>query len=263
MTRLASPVGLVLVLVAHQAGQLVGRATQSWWVLWLGYVLAAGLAAKRLTTAAAWALVALGAAQCWLLFPRTANHAYLGVILSLMLALEAEALVGFLTAIVFFWSGVQKLAHGYWFDGQMLGWLVVTRPDVAATVRPFLDEATLSRLAEVRVDVEQSGPLSLAWPWRLVSNAVWLIALLAPVAWPMPKVRRHAGGVVLVVVWGIQCIAHEFEFGLLLTLCALVSAPPKARQVGLLAVLAGVGSLALARLGVLPVLPAFREAVGQ
>lgn len=240
---------LAVALAAHQAGQLLGRAELSRWPFFVAYAAVVPLFVWR-RPLALWALVALSAAQCLATFPRTANHAFLAVFALALLALREEA--GWLTlaAIAFSWGGAQKLVHGLWFDGQVLGWLIAHRTDVSAQLRPFISDETAAHLT--------AGRYVLPGVWLAISNAVWVTELAAPA---VLLSRRHAWWLLLAGTWAVQAVAHEWEFALLLSLLALGGAPPRARAIGCGCVIGGVAVLALARLGVLPVPYAFLPTV--
>jgi hypothetical protein len=236
----------------HQAGQSLAVASPG-----------ALLAAHLVTVPLAWwrprlamGLVAgLGALQCTLAFPRTGNHLFLGVIVSLVLALldpareeerrlRTDALLA-MALLVFAWSGVHKLIHGLWFRGETLAWLAVSRADVGAVLRPLLSEGVAAGLGASSRVVEGSGPFRLSGGWVVVSNAVWLSELGVVGLWH-PRLRSLAPWALLGLAWTVQLIAHEWEFALLLT-TMLLPAGSRLRGVAALAVVA----LALIRLGVI------------
>lgn len=237
----------------HQAGQSLGVTPPG-----------ALLAAHLVTVPLAWfrprvamALVAaLGVVQCVLAFPRTGNHLFLGVVVSLLLALidharpeerhlRSDALLA-IVILVFAWSGVHKVLHGLWFRGETLAWLATSRGDVAAVLRPFLSDELAAELGAASRVNDGSGPFRLRGAWLLVSNAVWLGELLVLGLWH-PRLRAHAPKLLLGLAWAVQLVAHEWEFALLLT-TMLLPAASRLRWVAALAVIA----LALLRLGVVP-----------
>jgi hypothetical protein len=214
---------LATVHALHQAGQSLSVAPP-------GPLLAVHLVMVPLSwwrPRAAMAVVALlGLVQCGLAFPRTGNHLMLGVVVSLVLALLDErdpeetslrrASFLALVLIVFVWSGVHKVWHGLWFRGETLAWLSVSRGDVGALLRPFFSDGLAQRLASLSRTDEGSGPFRLEGAWLLVSNAVWLGELGAAAFWHR-RLRPLAAPVLLVMVWLVQFVAHEWEFALLLT----------------------------------------------
>lgn len=238
---------LASVHALHQAAQVLGQPTTSP-VLVALHVVSLPLATWR-PRVAMWLVAALGVAQAALAFPRTGNHVFLGVVVSLLIALadddeRSDALLS-LVLLSFVWSGVHKLVHGLWFRGETLAWLLVSRADVAAVLRPFLSDADATRLGALSRTVEGSGPFVLTGAWLVVSNAVWLGELAMGALW-WRGLRRFARPVALVVVWAVQLVAHEWEFALLLTNMLVTS-----RRARCLVAL-GVVVLAAVRVGFIP-----------
>lgn len=244
---------LAAVHALHQAGQSLGVTPPG--VLLAAHLVTVPLAWVR--PRVAMGLVAgLGIVQCALAFPRTGNHLFLGVVVSLLLALidhtrdeerrlRSDALLA-MVILVFAWSGVHKLLHGLWFRGETLAWLASSRADVAAVLRPFMSDDLAAELGAASRATEGSGPFRLRGGWVLVSNAVWLGELLVLGLWH-PRLRALAPKLLLGLAWVVQLVAHEWEFALLLT-TMLLPAPSRLRWVAAL----GVILLALMRLGVVP-----------
>lgn len=258
---------LVLVLVVATEYWL--RAVPKWGQLapaYLGHLVAASLlclAALR----TAWRRVALGALAAshavlvWHEFPAAGNHAYLEAIFLLLAALlavdvedEATTYAGAvrcLVVVVFFWSGVQKLVHGYWFDGQYLAFSLDS-----AGFRPVLgmlipsDE--LARLATYRGEVGDGPYVVRSLPLRLVSNGTWLVELLlAPLLlWRRTRTVAALAGIVLVAA--IEVGARELFFGLVFANAILLFLPGTVHRRLVIPVAALLALMALSRLGVLP-----------
>lgn len=244
------PGGLRLLHALHQSAQSLAVAPP-------GLLLAAHLVSIPVTV---WrprlgmgVVAVLGVLQCALAWPRTGNHLFLGVVVSVVLALldeadaederlQRNALLG-LVLIAFGWSGAHKLLHGLWFQGETLAWLVASRGDVAAVLRPFLSEDSVARLSGASRLLEGGGPFKLDGAWVLVSNAVWVSELAVLGLWHA-RLRRHAGVVLLAATWAVQAVAHEWEFALLLSNVLL---PTRSRWRWLVA--GGVVLLALVRRG--------------
>ncbi|MDX2008585.1 MAG: hypothetical protein SFW67_00260 [Myxococcaceae bacterium] len=171
-------------------------------------------------------LVAIGAT-----FPVTANHVFLGTVASLLLALldarqadEARQLQRSLVALVLlalFHGGLAKLAHGAWFRGQTLAWLTMVRLDVRAALAPFLPAETLARLSAL-VPAPGAGPFELSGPLVLVSNVVWVLELVAPLALLGCSPLAHRARWLLPgLALSLQLVAHEWTFALLLVTLGL------------------------------------------
>jgi len=242
---------LATVHAIHQAGQSLAIASAG--PLTWAHVLTVPLAWWKPRGAMA-VVACLGAVQCALAWPRTGNHLFLGVVVSVVLALldetpeeqhlRGESLLALgVTAVG--WGGVHKLVHGLWFRGETLAWLAVSRADVGAVMRPLLSDEVSQRLGGLSRSEPGSGPFRLEGLWVVVSNAVWVGELAAVGLWHR-RLRRFAPAALLTMVWLVQLIAHEWEFALLLTNMIL---PPRSKARWL--IVAGVLTLALARLGVL------------
>jgi hypothetical protein len=249
--------GVATVHAVHQAAQLAGRSDVfPMWLVAL-HVLTLPVAVVRPRLAMA-AVAMLGIVQCAAMFPVTATHLYLGVVVSLLLGLldpedpldvaqlRKSALA--LPLIVFAWSGLQKAIHGYWFSGELLAWTMVARDDVAWVVRPLLDDGTAVHLGALKRDVEGSGPFRLQGLWALASNGVWLAELGSPLLALWARLRAQLWAWLLLGTWMIQLVAHEWQFALLFTNLLLCAAPPKAQRVGRALTLAGLGLLLFAHL---------------
>lgn len=241
----------------HQAVQLGARPDAFTPVLAGVHAATVALALWRPRVAMA-LVAALGLLECVHAFPRTATHQYLGVVVSLLLVLlldddaELKRAALALPLIVFAWSGVQKLVHGYWLDGQLLAWMMTGRNDVAVVARPLLDDAVAQTLGALPRDVEGSGPFRLSGAWVLASNGVWLIELVSPLSL---LARRHAWWLLLALTWGIQLVAHEWQFALLFSNLLLCAGPPRVQVPARAVLIAALLVLALARLLGLGLMP--------
>jgi hypothetical protein len=259
--------GFVVTHALHQAGQALALGLAG---LPEGLLVAAHLgvcfSVWRGVARARVALAVLSGLACALTFPTTSNHAWLGVVVSLALALsrpeededahEARALLWSLPLLALFWAGVQKAAHGYWTQGQFLAHAAVLRADVAAALAPLVDDETLRALRAQNRLLEGAGPFVLPGAaWRLASPAAWLSEVGLPLLAFSRRLGRHLWALALVVVWGLQALAHEWEFALLMTNLLSLGASAQVGRSLRWAVAAGVVLLALARLGVVPVSP--------
>lgn len=237
----------------HQLGQ--GLAEVGWWPLLTLQAVGVGLAVWRVRVGLAVVAVA-GAASCLELFPTTANHQYLGVIASLFFVLldaskadERRQLTASLVALPLLalaWGGVTKVLHGAWFDGEALAWLAVGRVDVRLALEPFLSADEFSRVSSVTY-APGAGPLTLSGPLRVFGNVVWLVELLVPAAVVLfPPARARAWWLLVGLSLGIQYVAHEWVFCLLLVNLCLVVAPPRVGRLGRVGVMVAVMLVALA-----------------
>lgn len=197
----------------------------------------------------------------WSEFPASGNHAYLELYVCLLAALlrpddpgeaqlELRAL-RWLAVIVLFFSGVQKLAHGYWLDGQYLAFALGSET-YRAMLGWLLPDAELARLARLRGEIGD-GPYHVASPALLVlSNATWIAEIVLAPALVWVRTRAAAMVAALLLLLGIELVAREVFFGLVFASMILLFArrdlqTPARAVVALLVLL-----LFLSRLGVLP-----------
>ena len=159
-------------------------------------------------------------------FPSVANHSYLELLL-LFLYLwtgsskteERELFLQacrWLTVIIFFYSGVQKVWYGEYFDGRYLAYLA-GNADRSRTAFEFLippDE--MARLINYRRDVG-SGPFLIdSAVFKVVSNSAWIseiaLSLFLLFRWTWPLAVACA----IFTMFIIEFIAREFIFGILI-----------------------------------------------
>jgi len=159
-------------------------------------------------------------------FPLVSNHSYLeGILLSLYLWIDSSRLeerelflqaCRWLTVIIFFYSGVQKLWYGEYFDGRYLAYLSTIAPRTRAGFELFVSSEELSRLVSYGTQAG-SGPFIInSTIFKVISNSAWIseimlgLLLLWRRVWPLAFVF----GVFTVFV--IEFIAREFIFGVLM-----------------------------------------------
>lgn len=192
-------------------------------------------------------------------FPVTANHVFLGAVGSLLLALldarnadEARQLQRSLVTLVLlalFHGGVAKLAHGAWFQGQTLAWLTMTRLDVRAALAPFLGADELGRLTALTPAVG-AGPFVLSGPLVVVSNLVWVVELVvAPALLGVAPLAHRARWLLTGLSLGLQLVAHEWTFALLLVTLGLPLWTERERPRVAIVTMSLAGLLLLAQLG--------------
>lgn len=156
-------------------------------------------------------------------FPGAGNHAYLEVLLCALVALfdendEEEQIlllrsVRWIVCVILFASGLQKLMHGYWFDGQQLAyslWIPSFRP----VLEPLLPATEFARLSSFSGNVGE-GPYGVASPaFLLASNAVYAteLGLVPLLVFARTRVFAVVAGLVMLLV--IEAGAREIFFGL-------------------------------------------------
>jgi hypothetical protein len=232
---------------------------------WITLSLVSALGVTALT--ARWARLAfLGLAvtqtvRIWNDFPGVGNHSYLELILCVLCAAldgrdrEERRLflraVRWMTCVVFFYAGLQKLVHGYYFRGQLLAYSIgieAFKP-VLQLLLPHDEFVRLSRFHLQAGD----GPFLLSSTLMLVlSNATYVIEMgLVPLL-VLRRTRQLAVVGAIVFLLGIELAAREFFFGLLYInmLLLFFERAVNRRLVGFFAAI--LACLLLVRLKVLP-----------
>jgi hypothetical protein len=167
----------------------------------------------------------------WDEFPATGNHVYLACFLCALCAFldpaqkEERRLLTlslrWVTCVILFFAGIQKLVHGYYTTGLMPAFLLQEHrfDQIFALLLP----ASEAQRLRAYTGLDGSGPYLVSAPlWLLASNLVWSfeigLALALFAAWS----RRVAvfAGIAFVAV--IESGAREIVFGLLFVNLLLV-----------------------------------------
>lgn len=235
-------------------------------------VLAATLVLLVVALALAWvprvealaSRVALPAvlAQLALTFPLTPNHFFLEVWATAFLAFadragRADALVlaglRWLTAIVLFVTGCQKLAYGHFWHGDFLAFMVGRGDRFADLFAWVLPADEIARLGSYDAFRGGSGPYRVAsGPFVLMSNLVWVAELALPIGMLATRIRTLATVAAMAFVAALQLGAREAGFAILfLNLLALFAPAPLAKGVAAIS-LTALAVTTLAALGGVP-----------
>jgi len=232
---------------------------------WVALPLVAALGAATLLTR--WerlGFLALAVTQClriWHDFPGVGNHSYLELLLCLLCAFldvgqaqERKLLlrsVRWMTCVVFFFAGVQKIVHGYYFRGELLAYSISIE-----AFKPFLhwlfpadDYARLSMYQGRTGD----GPyLVSSWLVVLLSNFTYVleIGLVPLLVWRRTRAPAILGA--LVFLASIESAAREFFFGLIYVNMLLIFFERDINRRILPVYVAVLACLLLIRLKVLP-----------
>ncbi len=159
-------------------------------------------------------------------FPVVSNHSYLEFILISLYcwidssrAEEKELFLQtcrWLTVIIFFYSGVQKLWYGEYFDGRFLAYQAAISPQSRMAFDLLIQPEELTRLLSYKRQ-PGSGPFLIdSVIFKVVSNGAWIseivlgLLLLFRKVWPMAVVGA------IFTVFGIEFIARELIFGVLM-----------------------------------------------
>ena len=158
-------------------------------------------------------------------FPMTANHVFLQLFLLIMVVScdfekeEEQDLflqsARWLFVIVFFYAGVQKLVHGYYFQGEFFAYHL-GRESFALGLQPFMSPGELERFTVEFTGRVGDGPYrfdSLAMV--ALSNAAYVAEIAIPLLWLTRRTRFL--GVLAAVGFLVvtEFMAREFHFGLL------------------------------------------------
>jgi hypothetical protein len=153
-------------------------------LLALGLTASAGFwLIPRLRRPALLLVAALTALQIGVTFPYVANHTFLRLIVLLLLALPGprvrqelrlvHAAIGWMTAIVLFYTGFQKVLHGTYFRGQYLAYMISFTDRFENVFSWILPAAELARLRAIEAPIPGSGPFTADAPLFLIlSNLV-------------------------------------------------------------------------------------------
>ena len=235
------------------------------------FVMAAGLAVcaaiawrhPERSRAAATGAVAILAIKLVASFPTTSNHFFIEFLCVSLLAFcdpdaagERALLLStarWLTAIVLFYTGLQKVLYGTYFDAQFLGLSIGHKPSFEWLFSWLLPAAELARLRDLHPLGAGAGPFDIRSPLALlVANGVYLFEMLAPAALVWRRTRPWAAAATLLVVAAIEAGARELLFGLLfVNLLLLFFARPVNRAL-LPVSLAALALLTASRIGLLP-----------
>jgi hypothetical protein len=194
-------------------------------------------------------------------FPAAGNHSYLELLLCLLCASlnvrdrEERKLflraVRWMTCVVFFYAGVQKLVHGYYFRGQLLLYSIgieAFRP----VLHLLLPHDDFVRLSQYHLQAGD-GPFLVSSSLIVVlSNATYIIEIGLAVLLLLRRTRQLAVIGAIVFLVGIEAAAREFFFGLIYInmLLLFLERDVNRRLVGVFGVI--LGCLLLVRLKVLP-----------
>ena len=168
--------------------------------------------------------------------PLTANHVFLELLCLAYFALfddrhEREGAVLLqcmraMTAVFFFYTGLQKLLYGYYFQGEFLAYLAGTEERFSAFFKYFMSGEDLQRLQsynEKRYSTMQWAPRIGAGPYRVdswsfvaVSNSVYIFEMAAGVLLAWRKARGPTVLAAIVFVILIELGARELTFGALM-----------------------------------------------
>ena len=118
--------------------------------------------------------------------------------------------------IVLFYSGVQKVLYGTYFDAQFLGLSIGHKPGLAWLFSQFLPADEMARLRALHPLAPGNGPYAIRSPLALlIANGVYVFEMATPVLLVWRRTWPYAVVAVLIVIAGIEVGARELLFGVL------------------------------------------------
>jgi len=245
------------------------KALSMWAVLRIDDAVALGIASLigiaivegRWRRPALATLAGLQAWYVWSLFPQAGNHRYLELTFAVLLASfddenaeERRFLLRSLrwtVVVVLFYSGLQKLVHGYYFQGQYLAFSM-WRDTFSVSLGWLLPAEELQRLMSYNWDVGD-GPYSVSSPlFVAVSNAVWLSEMVLAILLLPRATRAVACAATCCLIIAVEAVAREFLFGVEFLAAILLFAGTDMIRHIVKPVAVLLALLVLVRLGMLP-----------
>jgi len=155
-------------------------------------------------------------------FPTSANHSFLELLLFSLAILcrsdrRAEQVLllngaRWLVIIAMFFSGLQKLFHGGYFDGRFLAYMTAESDRSVVSAWALSPEA-LAHIKNLAGHVG-TGPYAVREPLFVVmSNAVYVVEMLVGVLLLIPKGRKITVVAAIGLVLVIETTSREFTFG--------------------------------------------------
>lgn len=191
------------------------------WGLGFALCFLASLRPAWLRGAACGGLV-LASSKLLVVFPENSNHFFLEYLCLVFASLvcwqrDADLLVfvkgvRWLPVLVLFWSGMNKLVYGTYFNGAYLG-SILPHSGFASVFGLLMSAEELETL----LTVTSPGPYAFRAPMALVaSNLVYLGELASAAMLLVPRLRMLGALLGLAVLIGIELGARELLFGTLM-----------------------------------------------
>jgi hypothetical protein len=197
----------------------------------------------------------------WTYFPLAGNHRYLELAIAVLFALLDDRNVEqrrlclralqWIFVVVLFYGGLQKLVHGYYFQGQFLSYSL-WRVGFHAGLGWLLPAQELERLTSYAAAVGD-GPYLVTSPvFLFVSNAVWIVEIALAVLLCVRATRPAAWVAGVLFVVGTEVVAREFMFGIEMVCAMLLFARTDLIRKTILPVSILLAALVLMRAGLIP-----------
>jgi hypothetical protein len=168
--------------------------------------------------------------------PSTENHVLLELVVLVLFAWldprkneDARLLVigvRWVSAIVLFYTGLQKALGGLYFRGEFLAWAMKGSSGFAGFFRHFLSERELDRILMLDTVGDGAGPYRVSSPLLLVlSNLVWIAEMVLPALLFHRATRLAAALASIAMVLTFQIAARELVFAALFSMLAVAWIP--------------------------------------
>ncbi len=195
--------------------------------------------------------------------PITANHEFLELFLVALLAfcdvrITAERALfvrtaRWLTVLVLFWSGAQKILFGTYFHGEYLSFCVAAYEPFRDTLGKLLPDAEVARLASIDPQGTPSGPFRATAPlFLLASNGAYFGEIGLSLSLLARRTRARAAVAMMGLILLIEIAAREVFFGGLAFLMLLLFVSPRIGRRVLPLVLVLYAAALLSHVGILP-----------
>lgn len=189
----------------------------------VGFVVCLFLSLRRQTLQLAlWCALPVLCVRLGSFFPSTANLSGLEFLSLLFLSIaqleksdDQQILVDalrFLVIWAMFFSGLQKVLHGTYFNGAYLGMLIANQGRFALPFYFVMPEGELSGL----IDGPAAGPYKIVSPAVLgLSNLVYILEILAAILLIVPRFRKQGVVLSVALLVAIEVAAREYMFGMM------------------------------------------------
>ena len=157
-------------------------------------------------------------------FPDVYNHLMLECMIVTALAATDDHIkhqrvtlqfIKWLIVIIFFWTGLQKLLHACYFEGEFLAYSIATNSHFGTPIE-WLFPAEVELLRSNTPPKFGSGPYRIDSPLFVsISNLSWIAEILLPILLVLRKSRLFAVVATTLFIIGVEWIAHELIFGIL------------------------------------------------
>lgn len=187
-------------------------------------------------------------------FPWTANHHYLELYCLVVVAIVGKRDSGdetlvlqalqWMTVMVFFHAGLQKLLYGYYFQAEFLAFMVGVQDRFANLFALLLPAEEIARLQGYSYLIPGAGPYRVSNALFIAaSNFVWIAELTLPFLMMSRRTRTWGTLGTLLLVLMIELGALEVAFAMLFSSLLLLFLPGNwnRRLFPLLVLVVGVG----------------------